>query len=420
MRLERLNFDIDRVVFGEKSLIDGSTLIISKPGIEQIAGSDAFLRVEVLIAAPGSGARILNVGDVTQPTVRIGEEDTTFPGLLGKMHTVGEGRSAMLRGVVVTEVVEVLLDITSLLQLSGEAADVSELADMWHVAVDAYPAPGIARYEYLDALHLASKRVAKYLASLACGLEPDETESFELEREVPDGLPRVAYLANVFCHRPCTETLVYGASMVESLPTILHPNEILDGALTSRDYDNSSNADPTYIWQNHPVILELYRRHGIDLDFAGVVVSNVHHELLWKERNAIMASALLNNNLRADAVIITKEGGGHPQVEVGIAADTLEGRYGIKTALILVEMLSEVNDSYGQIIFRSAYADAMVSTGCTAYATLPAPEKVIGTVWSERMDNSMGDKDSEMSVNHRIIRGGQSQLGWTRYGSLKF
>jgi len=208
--------------------------------------------------------------------------------------------------------------------------------------------------------------------------------------------------------------------MLESLPTILHPNEMLDGAVSSRNYDNATNADPTFVWQNHPIVLELYRRHGVDLDFSGVVVSNVHHELSWKERNAVMSAALLNNNLRTDAVIITKEGGGHPQVDIGIAVDTLEGRYDIRTAIVLVEMLSTANDSYGQIIFRSDYADAMVSTGCTAIVTLPRASREIGTVWFDRMGDGAVSETGEVTVNYRTLRGGQSQLGWTRFGSLKF
>jgi len=420
MRLERIYYDIDSIKFGDSSFIKDRELVLDMNELERISGSVAFSKVGIDIAGPGSDVRIHNVGDVTQPTIRPNDEDTTFPGLIGKMQTVGEGCALMLRGVVVTEVVEHHVDIPSTLQLSDEAAEITDLAAKWHVMIDAWPAPGVAKYDYLCELHLASKRVAKYIASLACGHEPHDREVFELGSKGGKKLPRVAYLANVFCHRPYTESLVYGASMLESLPTIMHPNEILDGALTNRDYDNATNADPTFVWQNHPIILELYKRHGVDLDFAGVVVSNVHHELSWKERNAAMSSALIHNNLCADAVIITKEGGGHPQVDIGIAVDILEGRYGIKTAIVLVEMLSPKNDSYGQIIFRSDYADAMISTGCTAKVTLPPAKRTIGTVLPDRTGNLKIDEEGAMTISHRALKGGQSQLGWTKYGSLKF
>jgi len=420
MKLERLYFDIKNVKFGEKSCIHDNTLILEQSELEKIAQDSVFSRVQVDIAAPGSDTRLVNVGDVTQPTLRLDAAETTFPGLTGKMETVGDGRTILLRGVVVTEIVEMDVDIPSQLQLSSEAEEITDLAAMWHVTVDAYPIDGTAKYDYLCAVNLASKRIAKYIAALAETLKPDAQETFELDSNVSDDLPKVAYLANVFCHRPYTESLIYGASMLESLPTILHPNEILDGALTNRDYDNATNADPTFVWQNHPIILELYSRHGKDLNFAGVVVSNVHHELSWKERNATMACALLKNNLNADAVIITKEGGGHPQVDIGIATNILEGKYGIKTAILMVEMLSAKNDSYGQVIFQSEYADAMVSTGCAAFVSLPPAKKTIGMVGQDNRGNTEVGESGEMIINHRALKTGQSQLGYTKYGSLKF
>ena len=57
-----------------------------------------------------------------------------------------------------------------------------------------------------------------------------------------------------------------------SLPTLMHPNEVLDGALVSiRDYEGCSR-DATYFYQNPSILSELYRRHGVDLDFVGVVL----------------------------------------------------------------------------------------------------------------------------------------------------
>ena len=355
---------------------------------------------------------------MVQPAVRLDDPDATFPGLIGKMRTAGNGRSLMLRNLAVSEVVELNVDIASMLELSEAGEYATDLALLWHVTVDAYPREDVAKYDYLNALHLASKRVAKYLAQLAKDHPLDELEYLTLERDGLEGLPRVAYLADVFCHRPYTESTVYGASMLDSLPTILHPNEILDGAVAFRNYDNSANADPTYVWQNHPIILELYRRHGKDVNFAGVVVNNVHHAIENKERNAVMSAALIHNQLRAECCLITKEGGGHPQVDVGLAADTLEGVYGVKTTLVLAEMLSGLNDSYGQLLFRSVYTNAIVSTGCQEVVELPAASQVVGTAWRDIFSN--GTNEGPMKMTPRSMPGGGSQMGWTRFGSQKF
>ena len=109
-------------------------------------------------------------------------------------------------------------------------------------------------------------------------------------------------------------------------------------------------------------------------------------------------------------------------MDVGLQVDALEGGYGIKTVILIVEMLSMTNDSYGQLIFTSDFANAIVSTGCTTIVALPPATEEIGTVWSARAGMGEGDigEAGELKVNYRVLRAGQSQLGWTRYGSLKF
>jgi glycine reductase len=182
------------------------------------------------------------------------------------------------------------------------------------------------------------------------------TEEFTLERDGLEGLPRIAYLADVFCHAPFTEMTLYGETMAAAMPVILHPNELLDGAITNKDYDNSVNADPTYIWQNHPIVLELYRRHGVDLNFVGVVMSNVHHTVEWKQRNAAMAAAMVRCSSKP--TLHHHEG----------RRRTSAGRHGlprISSRRIRrqddadpTEFLSPDNDAYGQLLFKSKYADA--------------------------------------------------------------
>jgi glycine reductase len=141
----------------------------------------------------------------------------------------------------------------------------------------------------------------------------------------------------------------------------------------------------------------------------------------WKQRNATMAASMIHHQLRADGCVITKEGGGHPQVDVGFATDILEGDYGIKTVLMFAEFLSPNNDSYGQLLFRSKYADAIVSTGCFTMLELPPVDMVIGHIppfgLNMKESNNLG---GPLVINNRSMHGCESQMGWTRYGSLKF
>src|SRR5207249_7900120 len=65
------------------------------------------------------------------------------------------------------------------------------------------------------------------------------SDLFELT-PVDDGLPRVAYVFQLHSHQRPTvpgEGLLYGDNCRHLLPTILHPNEVLDGAVM-RAYDS--------------------------------------------------------------------------------------------------------------------------------------------------------------------------------------
>ena len=125
------------------------------------------------------------------------------------------------------------------------------------------------------------------------------------------GLPRIAYIYQLQSQADLCEPFVYGDNARKLLATLLHPNELMDGAIVSGNYEMPPCfKNVTYTHQNNPVIHALYDRHGRDLCFVGVIVMNEHSTLHEKERSAIMAAKLAKDILGADGVIITKEGGG--------------------------------------------------------------------------------------------------------------
>ena len=63
-------------------------------------------------------------------------------------------------------------------------------------------------------------------------------------------------------HRGVSDDCFYGADVRELMPTIIHPNEVLDGGVVGA---HTVRAIDTYTIQNHGVIKELYRRNGKDL-----------------------------------------------------------------------------------------------------------------------------------------------------------
>lgn len=423
MVLKKQYVEIQQVVFSDTSFVQDHVLHICKEELERLAADELFSKVVVDIAEPGTECRLMNIADVVQPSVRLGAEDTTFPGVAGRIATVGSGTSLQLRNVLVSEIMELPVTIGCFLDMSGPATEYSELSKFYHVTLDAFPVEGVNLAEYQHALHRASKVVACYLAKLAVNESVDDTVEYSLRRDHLEGLPKVAYLAGVFCQSYMSDTTVYGESLESSMPVLLHPNEILDGAVTDRNYGTLLNADPTYVWQNHPVIEELYRRHGVDLNFVGVVISNTPHAVEWKKRNALMSASCIHYQLEADCCLITKEGGGNTQVDVAMALDELEFTYGIRCVLILTEFLSLNNASREQVLFSSSAADAMISTGCVMPVEVPACARVIGsTPISPAPGFTKGEIVPQESFIHRnrAIRGAISQLGWSWHSSIKF
>ncbi|MDH3444458.1 MAG: glycine/sarcosine/betaine reductase component B subunit, partial [Deltaproteobacteria bacterium] len=148
---------------------------------------------------------------------------------------------------------------------------------------------------------------------------------------------------------------------------IVHPNEIIDGALVF------SYSALTYFAQNHPVISELYRRHGRDLWFAGVVATVAPVTITEKERNAALAARLAKEVLGADGIVATKIGGGAVDTDLMmIYARSQE--YGMKATLIIMERYPDTG-----ITFVPPGVDALITPGLTRDPiTLPSVERVIG------------------------------------------
>src|SRR5262245_66533054 len=93
------------------------------------------------------------------------------------------------------------------------------------------------------------------------------------------------------------------------LPTSLHPNVVLDGAVLRGFMGRSVT---TWATQNHPMIRALYAAHGRMLWFAGVVVTVAQATEPERVRSAFMAADLVAHTLGADGAVLTKIGGSPP------------------------------------------------------------------------------------------------------------
>jgi len=210
------------------------------------------------------------------------------------------------------------------------------------------------------------------------------------------------------------DPVLYGHHIEKMVPTILHPNELFDGALT----DPYRGYAATYVIQNHPMIKELYQNHGKTLHFAGVIISNAPSNAPESERTANVAANLAKWILGADGAVLTKIGGGAPELTMALTAQRCE-ELGIRTALALAHQgidASEITLKASTVFSNVPQVDAMVSMGTSTASpmlTLPPADKVVGVADGSPMGKELRKPASD-------IRGSFSQLGDSRLTAVRY
>ena len=229
--------------------------------------------------------------------------------------------------------------------MSGPGSHHTPFSRLQHLVVIPHLKPDVERSSAQHALRSAALKVSVYLAKKAIGAVPSATEVFDLTSEKSfdrEGLPRVVYVSQVYAHQKAIALdaqILYGHNTAGLMPVLLHPNEWLDGALVAPyGGDETYHFQETYFFQNHPVVLELYRRHQRkELTFAGTIVTVAVAKEEDRDRNAMMASNLAHWGLQADAAIFTNTGGGAPHLDMALMARSFE-LLGIRTVVQVTDM----------------------------------------------------------------------------------
>jgi sarcosine reductase len=418
MRLALGLVHIEDVRFGPGTAIENDILLINRAELIALLEEEPlFEHVEIELAHPGESCRIIRVLDVLEPRYRL--NGANFPGALDPNGLVGDGQTRALKNVAVVETNQMAVRSRNIIDMSGPATEYSPIANTHNVVLLPYPKQGADKDEYRLAVKKAGLKAAVYLARAAREIAPHETQVYELPplalNHGPKDLSRIAYIFPMHSHQHPTqqkETVFYGSNIQGFMPTIVHPNEILDGALMF------SYSAFTWFAQNHPVILELYRRHGRDLWFAGVVLTVAPVTIAEKERNALLAARLAKETLGADGIIATKIGGGAVDTDLMMIYTRAE-EMGMKGTLIIMERYPDTG-----ITFVPPNVNALVTPGLTRDAiTLPPVDRVIGGA-TLHLDNSNPDNTNPaippLPANQEItlwigdLVGAISQVGASR------
>jgi glycine reductase len=412
MRLEVQDFKVHRVEFGRFSHFRDGLLSIRKEDLISLIAEDNRIHgVDVVIVRPGQKTRIANVNDILEPRIKGDASTGYYPGIFARLFRAGQGRTWALKGCAVMEIGYKQGFYGGIVDMVGEGASLTPYSRTHNVCILAKPSPDVDLAEYGRALKLAGAKASVYLARTAWDSDPDEVRSYDhkMESRRLKDLPKVAYLFQLHSHGDSREPFIYGANSRQYYPTILHPNEILDGAIVCGHYDlPMCMKNTTYSIQNHPVILDLYERHGKELDFRGVVVAPEPTTMEEIHRTAMMAAGLMKDQLGAEGVIITKEGGGHADVDLMRNCEACED-FGIKTVLMDNEWLGQDGAGRLSLLDMSEKADAIVSLGNgDEIVEAPPVEKVVG---GDIVADIKGNLKGRIALPVRTIPGAISQIG---------
>jgi sarcosine reductase len=377
---------ITEICFGKRLDLEGKTLIIDKAELSRLVLEDGAIEaVEFQIARPGESCRAGPIFDIVEPRAKAPGGSPDWPGILGAPQTAGIGTTHVLPGAAVTALREESPGDSRgatgyVLEMSGAAAAGSPYAALRHLIVIPHTRGNLPMHSRQKAYRSAQLKVAVHLARAAFDKSPERAETFEVaaagERS---GLPRIAYIGQIFSRQrkpEADEQIIYGADTDGMLPTLLHPNEWLDGAVLT-SYHTSLGGAETYFYQNHPVILELYRRHRAgEINFVGTVATIASANNFDRERNTRFSASLVKWALNADAAVLTKFGGGVPHTDLSETARLLESA-GVKTAVQVTDLARD-HRVESALLFNFPEVDAIVCVGGNSTNwTLPAVERVI-------------------------------------------
>ncbi len=387
MRLEMAEFPVRQISLGSRFGYESGVMEVDQEELRRIILKDARIReVELAVASPGERVRITGVRDVVEPRVKVNGKGQVFPGILGPVVTVGEGRTHRLARMAVVATAEYEgviragtgVQRSAVLDMWGPGAEISRYSSFLNLVIVLRLAKGIPDLEGHMAIQRAEFEVAKRLAEVTIKLDPENIETYELSLK-KSTLPTVVLIQGCLteAHQPHSGVAYYGLSIRDSLATFAHPNELFDGAVTPTTTRGIGYFPNTWDWQNHALVMGLYKEHSKQFNFAGVVLQRIRFETFHgKEVNAQNA-ANLAKNMGADAALVTWLGSGNAFVDVMLTVQACEQRE-IKTVLVTYEYGGK-DGIDSPLLYYVPEAKAVVSTGSRdRWVELPVPDRVIG------------------------------------------
>ncbi len=441
MKLEIGNFYVEDIVFGEKTeFAQGILTINKKEALNFVLEDKHIIEADLFIVKPGDNVRLMPVKEAIEPRIKL-SGDPLFPGYTGDLVKAGDGRTHALKNCSLLLVGKHWGGFQDgLIDMSGEGAKYTYYSQLKNIVLVADTDEEFEKREQQKknkALREAGHKLAEFIGSVVKDLEPEEIEEYELKPVIKREKDVNELPSMVFVMQPQSQmeelgynTFLYGWDMNRMLPTFMHPNEVLDGALVSGSFMPCSSKWSTYEFQNNPTIKRLYKEHGKTINFLGIIMSNLNVALDQKNRAALFV-AQIAKSLGADGAIVAEEGYGNPDADFTACIVALEDA-GVK----VVGLTNECTGRDGQsqpLVSMDEKANAIVSCGnVSELITLPPMETVIGELDSLGRDGISGGwendeilgpsvrEDGSVIMENNAMFCGDRVCGWSPKTMIEF
>ena len=387
MRLNLAEFPVKEIHLGRRFHYRAGSLEVDQQALTDLVLEDRRIEETSLeVVYPGEKVRVTGIRDIVEPRVKVGCQCQVFPGTLNPVEHVGEGLTHRLSGmaVIATAAYEgtvragLAVQRSALLDMWGAGADASRFSSLNGLVLVMRLKQALSDLDAHQAIQGAELKVAQRVAEVTVGEQAESIESFDLSDARPD-LPAVVLIQGCLTdsHNVHSGVSYYGLPIRDSLATFVHPNELLDGAITVTATRAVGHFPITWDWQNHPLALGLCRQHGKQINFLGVILERIQFDTFLGKEVAAHSASQLAATLGATGVLVAWIGSGNAFVELMLTIRACEQR-GIKTVLITYEFGGK-DGVDSPLLYYLPQADAVVSSGSRdRWLELPAPERVVG------------------------------------------
>jgi hypothetical protein len=387
MRLELAEFPVREIHLGKRFHYHGGSLEVDQRTLTDLMLEDRRIEeASVAVVHPGEKVRVTGIRDIVEPRVKVDCQSQVFPGTLNPVEHVGEGTTHRLSGmaVIATAAYEgtvragLAVQRSALLDMWGPGADASRFSSLIGLVLVMRLKQALSDLDAHQAIQGAELKVAQRIAQATVGQQAESAEVFDISDAPPD-LPAVVLIQGCLTdsHNVHSGVSYYGLPIRDSLATFVHPNELLDGAMTATATRAVGHFPITWDWQNHPLALGLCRQHGKQINFVGMILERIQFDTFLGKEVAAHSASQLAATLGASGALVAWIGSGNAFVELMLTIRACEQR-GIQTVLITYEFGGK-DGVDSPLLYYLPQADAVVSSGSRdRWLELPAPERVIG------------------------------------------